>query len=151
MPNDRIACLLAFSRRFIQVSRIWRQEADAALARIGLTYATAQPLLVVRRLESAPSQTILAAALDIEGPSLVRLLNQLAAAGLLTRSDDPNDRRAKTINLTPQGSALADKAEAALKDLRARLTADVSDADLEAALRVLDSIATNIEGREAAT
>lgn len=150
MPNDRSARITLFSRRFIKLSRAWRQEADSALAPLGLSYATAQPLLMVHRLDSPPHQAMLAAELAIEGPSLVRLLNQLSAAGLLTRDDDPNDRRAKTIHLTPEGLALVAQAEEALKTLRERLMAHVSDQDLETSLRVLDCLASTIEHRETA-
>jgi MarR family transcriptional regulator, transcriptional regulator for hemolysin len=148
MRRTRASRLSAFSSRFVQVSRAWRQEADAALAPLGLSYATAQPLLLVDRLRSAPRQTAIAAALGIEGPSLVRLLDQLCAAGLLTRSEDPSDRRAKTICLSPKGAALVAQAEAALDALRSRLMVNVRDQDLETALRVLDTIAGTIEGRE---
>jgi MarR family transcriptional regulator for hemolysin len=150
MPNDRSTCITLFSRRFIKLSRAWRQEADSALAPLGLSYATAQPLLMVHRLGSPPNQAMLAGELDIEGPSLVRLLNQLSAAGLLTRDDDPNDRRAKTIRLTQEGLALVAQAEEALKTLRERLMASVSDQDLETSLRVLDCLAASIEHRESA-
>ncbi|MEK1887761.1 MAG: MarR family winged helix-turn-helix transcriptional regulator [Phyllobacterium sp.] len=150
MSNDRTTRLVAFSRRFIQLSRAWRQEADAALAPLGLSYATAQALLVVHSFESAPRQVALACELDIEGPSLVRLLDQLCNAGLLYREDDPNDGRAKIIRLTARGAALVARIETALDALRRRLMTCVSDGDLAAALRVLDSIAAVIEHREVA-
>ena len=150
MKTDRSASIFAFTRRFMQLSRSWRQEADRALARLGLSYATAQPMLEVHRLGSAPRQTALAAALGIEGPSLVRLLDQLSAANLLIRCDDPSDRRAKTIRLTAEGSALVKKVEAALEPLRASLLAGVSDHDLKIALRVLDVITATIEREQAA-
>ena len=145
MKTDRNASIFAFTRRFMQLSRTWRQEADAALAGLGLTYATAQPLLEVHRLGNAQRQTTLAAALGIEGASLVRLLDQLCAANQLIRCDDPSDRRAKTIRLTSEGSALVKKVEGTLEPLRAKLLADVSDHDLKIALRVFDSITTTLD------
>ena len=150
MVTNRDTRLRAFTARFIQTSRAWRQLADAALAPLGLSYSAAQPLILVQRLGGAPRQTALAGAVGIEGPSLVRLLDQLSAAGLLTRGDDPTDRRAKAIRLTPRGEALVAKVEAALASLRARLMADVSDKDLETTLRVLDTLAATIDRRQAA-
>ena len=73
MPIDRTSLLSGFSNRFTQLSRVWRQEADADLAPLGLSYAKARTLLAVQSLGSAPRQTTLAAGLAIEGPSLVRL------------------------------------------------------------------------------
>ena len=72
------------------------------------------------------------------------LREQLLAAGLVTRDNDPNDGRAKALCLTPRGYALTVAAQSALEAFRARLTADVSDDDLDAALRVLTSIAETI-------
>ena len=150
MASNRDARLFAFSSRFIHTSRAWRQLADTALAPLRLSYSTTQPLLFVHRLGGAPRQTALAAAVGIEGPSLVRLLDQLSAAGLLTRGDDPTDRRAKIIQLTPSGAALVAQAEAALTAERARVMADVDDKDLETAIRVLDAVAAGIERQDVA-
>ena len=51
-------------------------------------------------------QTDLAAALDIEGPSLVRLLDALERQGLVERCGEPDDRRVKTLRMTPAGHAM---------------------------------------------
>ena len=85
----------------------------------------------------APRQAELAEALSIEGPTLVRLLDQLCAAGLVTRREDPTDRRAKVLSLTKVGLGVVAKIEAELVELRANVLAKVSAADLEASLRVL--------------
>ncbi len=67
----------------------------------------------------------------------MRLLDQLAAADLIVRRDDPTDRRAKTIWLTDEGERLSGRIEELLVDLRGQVLADVGKADLEATLRVL--------------
>lgn len=99
--------------------------------------ACATPLLIVGRLGEAVRQVTLAEYVGIEGPSLVRLLDQLCAAGLVRRDEDPDDRRAKTITLTDAGRAVTERMEADLRALRARVLKSVSRADLEATLRVL--------------
>jgi len=146
MQNNRTTRLADFSRQFVKLARVWRQEADVALAPLGLSYATARPLLAIRDLGGAPRQTAVAADLGMEGPSLIRLLDQLLAAGLVTRDNDPNDGRAKALRLTPRGYALTTAAQSALEAFRTRLTADVSDDDLDASLRVLTTIAETISG-----
>ena len=84
-----------------------------------------------------------AAALDlatyvgIEGPSLVRLLDHLESMDLVIRKDDPTDRRAKGLWLTPEGEKLASRMEDALDELRGKILANVDPADIEAAVRVL--------------
>ncbi len=97
------------------------------------------PLLTANRLGEAVRQVTLAEHVGIEGPSLVRLLDQLCAAGLVRRDEDPEDKRAKTITLTDEGRAVTARMEARLVSLRARLLEDVSREDLETTLRVLNA------------
>lgn len=124
----------------LHASRRWRRLAEEALIADGLSEARAAPLVWLGRLGSGVRQGALAAQIGIEGPSLVRLLDQLAAAGLVERRDDPDDRRAKTIWLTPEGEVLARHIEKVLTDLRERVFAGISDADIAAALRVFDAL-----------
>lgn len=122
-------------------ARAWRTQADAAFAEHGLSFATGAALLYVHRLGGGMRQNILARHMGIEGPSLVRLLDQLCAAGLVRRRDDPHDRRAKTLELTREGRALVEGVERVLDTVRDRLLRRVGAADLAATLRVLEAIA----------
>ncbi len=108
----------------------------------GLSDARAAPLIWVGRLGGGVRQVTLAGHIGIEGPSLVRLLDQLEAAGLVERRDDPEDRRAKTIWLTPEGQALTRRVEHVLMELRERRLQGISDADVAAALRVFQAFDT---------
>jgi MarR family transcriptional regulator for hemolysin len=125
----------------IHVARAWRAAVDAAFAEFGLSSATGDALLYVHRLGAGMRQGELARQMGIEGPSLVRLLDQLCATGLVQRRDDPNDRRAKTLTLTAKGRALIVRLERALEGVRGRLLANVSTPDLAATMRVLEAIA----------
>jgi MarR family transcriptional regulator for hemolysin len=99
---------------------------------------------MIGRLAGEPRQNALAEAVGIEGPSLVRLLDQLTAAGLVVRREDPSDRRAKVIALTASGRAMVARIETELATLRARLFAEISAADLEASLRVFAALQAHI-------
>jgi len=70
----------------------------------------------------------------------VRLLDQLAAAGLVVRRADPSDRRAKVLGLTPRGRQIFERIEAELTTLRACVFAEIGDGDLEASLRVFAAL-----------
>lgn len=120
-------------------ARKWRRTSDGVLATYNVSEACAAPLLIAGRLGEAVRQVTLAEHVGIEGPSLVRLLDQLCSAGLVNRDEDPSDRRAKTISLTDQGHAVTAKMEEDLRALRARVLKNVSRADLEATLRVLNA------------
>jgi MarR family transcriptional regulator for hemolysin len=132
----------------LKLARTYRREVNRALAAHGLSDARALPVLHIARLGEGVRQGVLAEDLGIEGPSLVRLLDQLCAAGLVERRDDPTDRRAKTLHLTGDGRALAKVIEAAVDDLRGGLLAGVSDEDLAAAIRVLSAFETAVEAAE---
>jgi MarR family transcriptional regulator for hemolysin len=127
----------AVSSILVTASRQWRRKCQGVLAAYNVSEACATPLLTAHRLGAAVRQVTLADHIGIEGPSLVRLLDQLCAAGLVRREEDPEDRRAKVIELTREGRAVTAKIEKELVGLRAEVLKDVSRGDLEIALRVL--------------
>lgn len=111
-----------------------RRVYDQELTAFGLSRSLATPLLHIWKTDGI-RQRELAERLDIEGPSLVRLLDQLSTAGLVVRRADPDDQRAKTLHLTPAGTALALRMVPVVQSLRGQLLAGVSDADLAVCLR----------------
>ncbi|ALV61095.1 MULTISPECIES: MarR family winged helix-turn-helix transcriptional regulator [Burkholderia] len=130
---------LAVSSLLVLTARKWRRTSDGVLTAYNVSEACATPLLMAGRLGEGVRQGTLAEHVGIEGPSLVRLLDQLCAAGLARRDEDPHDRRAKTISLTAAGRAVTAKMEEDLRALRAQVLKGVSRADLEATLRVLNA------------
>jgi MarR family transcriptional regulator for hemolysin len=123
-----------------RLARLWRREADQALADHGLSQATAHPLRVLSRLGKCVRQGVLADEIGIEGPSLVRLIDLLQAEGLVERREDPSDRRAKTLHVTASGEAKADEINRVLRRVRAHLLKDISAADLAVTYDVLQRI-----------
>lgn len=148
-PPARLLDERVFSRSLLRLARTYRREVNHALAAHGLSDAKALPVLHVARLGEGVRQRILAEDMGIEGPSLVGLLDQLCAQGLVERRPDPLDGRAKTLHLTNEGRALAVVIEAAVDGLRSRLLADVSDEDLAAALRGMAVFEDAIDAAEA--
>ncbi|MFT4190566.1 MAG: MarR family transcriptional regulator [Comamonas sp.] len=120
------------------LQRAYRAAADKAVARLGLSHALAWPLVFIHRMGDGVRQGTLAEAMSIEGPSLVRSLDQLVDAGLVQRREDPADRRARTLHLTPQGVRVCIEIEAVLLALRGTLYEGVADADVTACLRVFE-------------
>ncbi|NML31654.1 MarR family winged helix-turn-helix transcriptional regulator [Paraburkholderia antibiotica] len=135
------------SSTLVLAARKWRRSSHGVLAAFNVSEACATPLLTASRLGSAVRQVTLADHIGIEGPSLVRLLDQLCAAGLMRRDEDPEDRRAKTVALTDEGRAVTAKMEEELVTLRAQALKGVSRGDLEATLRVLDAFTTDAAAR----
>ena len=136
-----------FGFRVVRIARRLRQAVDAELRVLGLTEATWRPLVYVRRLGDGVRQKELATALSIEGPSLVRLLDNLERRGLIERRADESDRRARGIYLTRPGLDLAKRAAKVGGEIQARLLAHVPPAELEACQRVLAGIERELEER----
>jgi len=123
-----------------RLARLWRRQADQALADHGLSQATAHPLRVLSRRGKCVRQGVLADEIGIEGPSLVRLIDLLQAEGLVERREDPTDRRAKTLHLTEAGEAKAEEINRILRRVRTELLQDIPAEDLAVTYRVLERI-----------
>lgn len=126
-----------FTANLLSTGRQWRRVVDLTLSSHGISEASAAPLLWIGRLGGGVRQVVLANYVGIEGPSLVRLIDQLENMDLVMRRDDPTDRRAKGLWLTAEGEVLAARMEKALDELRGNILANVDKADIEAAIRVL--------------
>ncbi|MDB5826362.1 MAG: transcriptional regulator, MarR family [Variovorax sp.] len=152
-PADRPEALMIFANALPVLQRGYRAAADKAVVHIGLSQAMAWPLVMAGRLGSGVRPGVLAEVLAVEGPSLVRQLDQLVEAGMIDRREDAVDRRAKTIHLTPVGNRARAKIEAALDTLRESLFEGVSDDDMAACLRVFGVLQSRLDrtARSAAT
>jgi MarR family transcriptional regulator for hemolysin len=123
-----------------RLARVWRRKADQALSAHGLSEATSHPLLILSRAGTCVRQGVLAEEMGIEGPSLVRLIDLLQAEGLVERREDPTDRRAKTLHLTPLGQNKVEEIVRVLKRVRAELLGDVSADELAVTFATLRKI-----------
>lgn len=130
-----------FGVRLGRIGLAWRHRIDCELKRHGdLTASKWRPLYVLGRLGDGVRQKELAAGLLIEGPSLVRLLDDLEAHGLIERREDPTDRRAKTIHLTQAGRATLQRLTEILQGFVPHLLAGISDDEFRICIGVLDRI-----------
>jgi len=88
--------------RLFTASKAVRRAFDRALASAG---GSIPMWLVLTNLKAADwrSQNDLATAVGIEGPTLTRHLDALERQGLVRRHQDPSDRRAVVVELTPEG------------------------------------------------
>ena len=107
--------------RLSRLTRRWRQVLDLEVQSAGLTDATWRPLLHLHLLGNGIRQKDLAASVGIEGPSVVRLLDTLVAMGLIQRSEDAGDRRAKLLSLTPEGLLVVARIQETVRDLDSEL------------------------------
>ena len=111
-----------------------RQVSDA----LGISFGRAR---AVRRLARRPmSMGELAAALGIDPPNATVVVDDLESLGLVRRRPHPTDRRAKVVEATRKGKAMARRADEILATPPPALT-ELSADDLDALVRILDKLA----------
>jgi MarR family transcriptional regulator, transcriptional regulator for hemolysin len=87
------------------VARLLRRNFNRRAQALGLSQAQWRALAYLSRQQGV-SQASLADRLEIQPITLVRLLDHLQAAGLVTRRADPHDRRAFRLYLTDKAQPL---------------------------------------------
>lgn len=122
------------------VARDWRAAIDRRLAPLGLSQAKWQPLLYLLRAEEPPTQADIARFLEVESPTVVRLLDRLEADGWIRRKNCPGDRRARRIHLTDRARALGHDIEGAVMDVRSQLLGSVTPDEMARCIDVLRRI-----------
>jgi DNA-binding MarR family transcriptional regulator len=90
--------------RFRKALRAFLRWSDEQARELGLTPSQHQLLLCVRgHAEGAPTVGDIAADLMLRHHSAVELVNRAEAAGLVSRSQDPVDRRVIRVRVTSRG------------------------------------------------
>lgn len=134
----------SLAQRVPQVARSWRLLADEALAELRVSTSAGWCLVHLSRLGPDARQAELAGQLGITQPSLVRTLDQLAAAGLIRRLPHAQDKRSNRIQFTDAGRDLAERIETRLGELAQQLFDGVPDAAIEITVNMMDLIGHRI-------
>lgn len=113
---------------------------NEAMAPLDLTPGRLGALLLI---EASPNahQSTLADALHVKPPNMAVLLARLEHDGLIRRVDDPDNRRANMLRLTPAGRALLRRARKLEAELEAKLCAGLDDRERVALIGALRRIA----------
>lgn len=117
---------------------------DAFAKERGMTLPRARALFLLSN-HKCMTQTELAAALEIETPTLVRLIDGLEKQGLVTRRAVEGDRRAKHIILTEAAHEQVEELQEVAEQLRIKILKDLSEKDLDEGLRIMRVILNNME------
>lgn len=91
------------------------------------------------------NQRELADELDIETPTLVRLLDGMEKQGFIERRVEVSDRRAKQIHMTELGRTVADEILRLADEIRAEVLQGIDAAELAVTKRVVRAIADNVQ------
>lgn len=117
---------------------------------ISLTLPQCKVLVRLDRNEGI-SQARLAELADLDPMTIVRILDHMEAEGLLERKQDPSDRRARRLFLTPRAKPLLDEITRLSSLTREELFAGISRQERDEFLSVLGRIYQNSLALEAAS
>lgn len=92
-----------------EISREWRTLLDQRLRPLGLSNSRWLALKTVEFLGGSVSQKEIADTMGVEGPTLVRALDQLEKDGWVRRRVSEQDRRVKLVSLLPKADRLLEQ------------------------------------------
>lgn len=129
--------------RLTRTAKAVSRAFDEALADAG---GSLPVWLVLLSLKSGRhgAQREIAEAVGVEGPTLTHHLNRMEAAGLLTRTRDPENRRVHRVTLTEAGEQAFFRMLAVVRGFDRRLRAGVTDQELEVLDRTLGRLRDNV-------
>lgn len=125
------------------VARLMRTAYDRRIRKLGLTRAQWWVLTHLYR-SNGVSQTELAETLEIEKPTLGRLLDRLEAKGWVKREHDAKDRRVWRVHLTDEVEPALSTMRAIAKELRRDALTGISAAERERFVDTLLTIKENL-------
>ena len=128
-----------------RVTRRWRKLLDERLKALGVTQARWTTMVYLQQGGEGLTQRELARLMAIENPTLVRLLDSLEQQGLIERRPCPNDRRARRLHLTKDGTEFMNVLTERAARLREEMLEGISDRDIEGAVKVFHRILENAE------
>ena len=134
--------------RLNQAARAVERAFDKALAEAGGTLPVWLILLNLK-IHKPANQQELAKAVGVREATLTHHLNAMDARGLITRTRDTANRRFQVVTLTEAGEAAFLRLRSAAMAFNARLSAGLTDADLDTLAALLSQLAVNV-GAEAA-
>jgi DNA-binding MarR family transcriptional regulator len=126
-----------------RLSRAFKAAIQVPLERHGVH---AGQNFILERLWERDGQTPgeIAEAIGVEGPTVVRALQRMAAAGIVVRKKHPTDGRQIAIHLTPAGARLRTHLPRALRQVEEKALADFSNAERTQVLELLERLGANL-------
>lgn len=126
------------------VARLLRTNFDRRVRDMGLTRSQWWVLTHLYR-EDGLTQTELAELMEIEKPSLGRLLDRLEAKKWIERADDPKDRRVNRVYLTVDVRPMVREMRQHASDVRQHALGGLSDNQREQLVDTLLQIKENLQ------
>lgn len=132
------------------VARLLRTTYDRRVRSLGLTRSQWWVLTHLFRADGV-TQSELADTLEVEKPTLGRLLDRLEAKGWVRREADANDRRARRVHLTQAAEPALGTMRAIAAEVRRDAMSGLSAEERERFVDVLIAVKANLQRPENGT
>ncbi len=116
---------------------------ELLLEQVGLTLSAWYPLAVLR-VEDGMSQRELGGRLNLKDAAIGKAIDALERADLITRKNDPNDRRKALVCLTREGKKTADTVAKMREDVQAVIVTGFSKKEKDTFRELLERSYENV-------
>jgi MarR family transcriptional regulator for hemolysin len=138
LGREVIEDLAAFNRKL-------RAVFDKIVRERNMTLPRARVFFTLNKKDGI-NQRELAERLELETPTLVRILDAMEGQGFVERRVAGSDRRAKEIYITETGKVVAGQIDDIAVNVRAQVIAGIPEADLKTTLNVIRAMQANLQG-----
>ena len=128
------------TRSIVVAARRWRKIANDRIRPLRQTMSRWETLFLVAFSEDGLTQTELARLISVQGPTMVRMLDQLSGEGLINRYQSASDARVTTNEITPAGMAAVREIMDTTNQLRAEVLEGIDPEKLDICLEVLGQV-----------
>lgn len=125
------------------IVRKMRLSAEANLGEYGIGFPE-QLVIMYLSAHGASNQMAIAEEFEIDKGSIAKTVGKLEAKGLVSREENPSNRREKLVELTPIADGIVSSLHSAQKELDDVLFAGLSQEEIETTCRALSVIAGNM-------
>lgn len=144
MKTQDLYQLVWMSRPLMQAAQ---DSVEQGLAGTGLTVRM-RAVLEVLRSEGVLAVPEIAAKLHIQRQYVQLMVNETLASGFTMQLPNPRHKRSPLLTLTDAGHALIDGVVAREMDIMKAIGAELSEADVSTALRVVLDVTAKLKARE---
>jgi MarR family transcriptional regulator, transcriptional regulator for hemolysin len=136
LGRELVEDIAAFTRKL-------RATFDAKVRERNMTLPRARVFFTLNKKDGI-NQRELAERLELETPTLVRILDAMEGQGFVERRVAGSDRRAKEIYMTDAGRTVAHEVEDLAEDVRSQIISGIPEADLKTTLNVIRAMQANL-------
>lgn len=134
-----------FAQAIAIVARRWRTRLDERLKPMNMSIARWGALYWLGQQSEGVSQAALADMAGVEPPTLVRVIDQLEAQGLVERKVSATDRRVNLLRLTDAARPLVEEIEIEAERMRMEVLHDLTFEEYESAMNVMSKLRERLD------